>query len=86
MAKITEIVRTSRSGSCPAGHDIAGEVSLKTGETLAPDLSATMVGIQGYGLANPDDIRQIALDPGEDVVVVPKELILQLADHIRAGQ
>ena len=46
MVKITELVRDSRSGSCPAVHAVDGDLRLARGETVA----AGMALVQGYEL------------------------------------
>ena len=77
MAKITEIVRDSRNGNCPAVHAIDGDVR---GETVSAGISL----VQGYLLDDPDAVAQISFDPGEGVLAVPESLILKAAEEIRA--
>ncbi len=80
MPKITEIVRESRRGGCPAVHDVEGDITLATGETV----SDGMVLVQGYRLNDPDAVAQIGFDPGEDVLAVQESLVLRAADEIRS--
>jgi hypothetical protein len=80
MPKITEIVRESRRGGCPAVHDVEGDLTLATGETI----SDGMVLVQGYRVNDADTVAQIRFDPGEDVLAVQESLILRAADEIRA--
>ena len=80
MVKITELVRDSRSGSCPAVHAVDGDLRLARGETVA----AGMALVQGYELDDLDAVIQINFDLGEAVLAVPESLILKAADEIRA--
>lgn len=80
MVKITELVRDSRSGSCPAVHRVDGDLRLARGETVA----AGMALVRGYELDDLDAVIQINFDPGEGVLAVPESLILKAADEIRA--
>ncbi|WP_239341136.1 hypothetical protein [Frankia sp. CiP3] len=80
MPKITETVRESRRGGCPAVHDVEGDITLATGETV----SDGMVLVQGYRLNDPDAVAQIGFDPGEDVLAVQESLVLRAADEIRS--
>lgn len=80
MIKITELVRDSRNGGCPAVHSVDGDLRLARGETVP----AGMALVQGYELDDIDAITQIDFDPGEGVLAVSKSLILKAADEIRA--
>ncbi|MGQ0773686.1 MAG: hypothetical protein ACT4NY_04570 [Pseudonocardiales bacterium] len=80
MVKITEIVRESRNGGCPAAHGVDGDLRLARGETV----SSGMALMQGYLLDDPDAVAQISFDYGEGVLAVPESLILKAADEIRA--
>lgn len=80
MVKITEVVRESIQGKCPAVHAVEGEVRLAGGRTVA----ASLVLMQGYLLDDPDALAQINFDPGEGVLAVPESLIVKAADKIRA--
>ncbi len=80
MVKITELVRDSRSGSCPAVHAVDGDLRLARGETVP----AGMALVQGYELDDLDAVIQINFDLGEGVLAVPESLILKAADEIRA--
>lgn len=44
MVKITELVRDSRNGGCPAVHGVDGDLRLASGERV----SAGMAIVQGY--------------------------------------
>lgn len=80
MVKITEMVRDSRNGGCPAVHAVDGDLRLAQGETV----SAGMALVQGYQLDDTDAVDQITFDLGEGVLAVPVSLILKAADEIRA--
>ena len=80
MIEVTELVRDSRSGSCPAVHSVDGDLRLARGETV----STGMALVQGYELDDLAAITQINFDPGEGVLAVPESLILKAADEIRA--
>jgi hypothetical protein len=81
-AKITKLVESSRSGNCPAVHTIDGHVATARGEQLGgPDF----VLVQGYRLADDDARAQVRIDEGEDVWVMPVNVLLAAADKIRAG-
>lgn len=80
MIKITELVRDSRNGDCPAVHGVDGELRLAVGETI----SAGMAIVQGYELDDPDAVAQINFSLGEGALAVPESLILKAADAIRA--
>lgn len=80
MVKVTELVRDSRNGGCPAVHVVDGDLHLAQGETV----SAGLALLQGYELDDPDAVAQINFDPGEGVLAVPESLILKAADAIRA--
>ena len=80
MAKVTEIVRDSRNGGCPAVHAVTGELRLAEGETVREG----MVLVQAYELDDPETVAQITFDPGEGVLAAPESLILKAADEIRA--
>ena len=80
MVNITELVRDSRSGSCPAVHRVDGDLRLARGETVP----AGMALVQGYELDDLDAVIQINFDLGEGVLAVPESLILKAADEIRA--
>lgn len=82
MAKVTEIIRESRNGGCPAVHHVDGEIKLATGETIP----SGMVLLQGYELDDPGTVGQIRFDAGENVLAVQQSLILAYADKIREGQ
>ena len=82
MIKITELVRDSRNGGCPAVHGIEGKLRLAQGETV----SAGIALVQGYELDDSDAIAQINFDLGEGVLAVPESLILKAADAIRARE
>lgn len=82
MAKVTEVIRESRNGGCPAVHHVDGEITLATGETVP----SGMVLLQGYELDDPDTVAQIRFDAGENVLAVQESLILAYADKIRAGR
>jgi hypothetical protein len=81
MIKVTEMVRTSRNGGCPAGHSFEGDLLLATGEVVS---GSGMKIVQGYRPDDPAAAEQVDLDAGEGMVVVPDQLILELADKIRA--
>jgi hypothetical protein len=83
MVKVTEMVRSSRNGGCPAGHSFEGDLQLATGEVVNGGDGGMKI-LQGYYLADPDAAGQISLDQGEGIVVVPDQLILEMADRIRA--
>lgn len=80
MVKITELVRDSRNGGCPAVHEADGDLRLASGERV----SAGMAIVQGYELEDPDAVDQIKFDFGEGALAVPESLILKAADAIRA--
>jgi hypothetical protein len=80
MIKVTEVVRDSRNGNCPAVHAVDGDLRLAYGETV----SSGMALIQGYRLEDPDAVAQIGFDAGEGILAVPESLILKAADEIRA--
>ncbi|MGH3870468.1 MAG: hypothetical protein ACRDSR_02970 [Pseudonocardiaceae bacterium] len=80
LVKITEIVRDSRNGDCPAIHAVNGDLRLAQGETT----SAGMAVVQGYLLDDPGAVAQINFGLGEGVLAVPESLILKAADEIRA--
>jgi hypothetical protein len=80
VIKITELVRDSRNGGCPAVHTAEGDLQLARGETV----SAGMALVQGYTLDDADAVAQINFDLGESVLAVPESLILKAADEIRA--
>jgi hypothetical protein len=83
MVKITEMVRDSRNGGCPAVHAVHavdGDLRLAQGETV----SVGMALVQGYQLDDPDAVAQINFDLGEGVLAVPESLILNAAEEIRA--
>lgn len=82
MIKVTEVVRDSRNGNCPAVHAVDGDLRLAYGETV----SSGMALVQGYHLEDPDAVAQIGFDPGEGVLAVPESLILKAADEIRARE
>lgn len=80
MVKITELVRDSRNGGCPAVHAVDGDLRLGQGGTV----SAGLAIVQGYELDDPDAAAQITFDLGEGALAVPESLILKAADAIRA--
>ena len=80
MAKLREVVRSSRNGGCPAIHAVDGDIKLATGETI----SSGMVLMQGYELDDPDTVAHIRFDLGENVLAVQESMILAYADEIRA--
>lgn len=80
MIKITELVRDSRNGDCPAVHTVDGDLRLAQGETV----SAGMALVQGYELDDPAAVAQINFGLREGVLAVPESLILRAADAIRA--
>jgi hypothetical protein len=82
MAKVTEVIKESRNGGCPAIHHVDGEIRLATGETVP----SGMVLRQGYELDDPATAAQIRFDSGENVLAVQQSLILAYADKIRADR
>lgn len=80
MVKITELVRDSRNGDCPAVHSVEGDLRLARGETV----SAGMAIVQGYELDDPEAVVQISFTFGEGALAIPESLILKAADEIRA--
>lgn len=80
MVKISEMVRDSRNGDCPAVHAVDGDLRLALGETV----SAGMVLMQAYLLDDPDAVDQINFGLGEGVLAVPESLILKAAEKILA--
>jgi outer membrane translocation and assembly module TamA len=80
MVKITEIVRDSRNGNCPAVHEVEGDLKIATGETIP----SGMLLVQGYRVEDSNAKAQIQFGAGEDVLAVQESLILRAADAIRA--
>jgi hypothetical protein len=80
MVKVTELIRESRNGDCPAVHTVEGVLRFARGE----DVPAGMALMQGYLLDDPDAVAQISFGHGEGVLAIPESLILKAADAIRA--